>query len=216
MKPTSLFNVHRRQMVERHLRARGIGDERVLAAMGEVSRELFVGADQQDAAYDDCALPIAAGQTISQPYTVAFMCEAARLSPHDKVLEVGAGSGYGAAVLARLVHEVYTVERIPELTEEARTNLAAAGCRNVHVATADGSMGWPEHAPYDAILVTAAADALPTALVDQLAPGGRLVIPIGTGGQTMYRYTRLDHGLRRDDLGGFAFVPLIGAYSAER
>lgn len=215
MQPQLSNEFRRRRMVEDQLRARGIGDERVLAAMDRVPREAFVDVDQQDSAYDDCALPIASGQTISQPYTVAYMCEAARIGPADKVLEIGTGSGYGAAVLSQLAREAYSVERLPELASEARRRLAELGYRNVHVATADGSLGHPEGAPYDAILVTAGAVTLPPALVEQLAPGGRIVIPIGDGesGQTMCRFTDRRGRLEEENLGAFAFVPLIGAYA---
>jgi protein-L-isoaspartate(D-aspartate) O-methyltransferase len=215
MRQVPLFDELRRQMVEDQLRPRGIRDERVLAAMSRVPREAFVDNDWKYAAYHDCALPIDCGQTMSQPYTVAYMCEAAAISPTDKVLEIGTGSGYGAAVLSRLAREVYTVERVPELAEAARKRLVDLGYRNVQVATANGTLGSPESAPYDAILVTAAAVTLPEALVEQLAPGGRIVIPIGDydSGQTMYCFTRSDRGLEAKDLGAFAFVPLVGAYS---
>jgi len=200
-------------MVEHQLRARGIGDERVLAAMNRVPREAFIDAALRDSAYADGALPIGEGQTISQPFTVAFMAEAARIRPTDRVLEIGTGSGYGAAVLSQLAAEVHTIERLPDLAEGARRHLAAAGYPNVHVVTGDGTSGLPEHAPYDAIVVTAGAVSLPEALVEQTAAGGRIVIPIGEfhAGQTMYRFTRRDGRIDSESLGGFAFVPLIGA-----
>lgn len=215
MQQSLSFDARRRQMVEDQLRPRGIRDERVLAAMSCVPREAFVGKDWIHDAYDDCALPIAGGQTISQPYTVAYMCEAAAISPSDRVLEIGTGSGYCAAVLSHLAREVYTVERLPKLAAEARRRLSDLGYGNVHVATANGSLGLPANSPYDAILVTAAAVSLPQALVEQLAPGGRIVIPIGDydSGQTMYRFTRRESELTAEDLGAFAFVPLIGAYT---
>jgi protein-L-isoaspartate(D-aspartate) O-methyltransferase len=204
-------------MVEYQVRARGIRDMRVLAAMSRVPREAFVDAAQQWSAYADCALPIGEGQTISQPYTVAFMAEAAQIAPTDRVLEIGTGSGYGAAVLAHLAAEVYTIERIPELADAACRRLAEQGYRNVRVVTGDGSSGLSEHAPYDAIIVTAGAVSLPEAYVAQLAPGGRIVIPIGElySGQTMYRFTKLDGRLEADDLGEFTFVPLVGVYAEE-
>ena len=207
------FAEQRRRMVDEQLRRRGIRDERVLAAMRLAPREAFVPAGLLATAYDDHAMPIGSGQTISQPFTVAYMCEAAQLTGGEKVLEIGTGSGYGAAVLAHLAREVYTVERLPELADEARRRLTELGYDHVHVATGDGSMGWPEHAPFDAIVVTAAATKLPPALVEQLAPGGRIVIPIGPagGGQIMYRFTNRDGELKAEDLGDFAFVPLIGA-----
>lgn len=214
MRPNRSFDELRRQMVDEQLRARGIRDERVLHAMSGVPREAFVGDDQVDAAYADCALPIGSGQTISQPFTVAFMCEAAQIAPDDKVLEIGTGSGYGAAVLSCLARAVDTVERLPELADEARRRLNEQGYSRIRVFTADGSLGRPQDAPYDAILVTAGADSLPPALVEQLAPGGRLVIPIGDyADQTMYRFTRTADGMQTENLGEFAFVPLVGAYS---
>lgn len=201
----------RRRMVERQIAARGVDDPRLLEALRTIPREAFVPPERQDEAYADCALPIEAGQTISQPYTVAFMIDALRLTGVERVLEIGAGSGYGAAVLGALAAEVHTVERLERLAESARRRLAALGCRNVRVHHGDGSLGLPELAPFDAICVTAAAPALPPALVAQLADGGRLVAPIGDlGGQRLLRVVRHGAELRTDDLGGFAFVPLIG------
>lgn len=207
----------RLRMIESQLRSRDIDDPRVLDAMNRVPREAFVLDEDRSAAYDDHAMSIGHAQTISQPYTVAFMCQAAQLTGDEKVLEIGTGSGYGAAVLSLLSREVYTVERIPELTEQARRRLEAMGYDNVHVATADGTLGFPAGAPFDAIVVTAGADVLPEALVKQLAPGGRIVIPIGEygGGQTMYRFTKRDGELTAEDLGAFSFVPLIGAYTRD-
>jgi protein-L-isoaspartate(D-aspartate) O-methyltransferase len=210
------FAEKRRWMVKYQLRAGGIHDERVLAAMGRVPREAFVPDSELAAAYNDGALPIGRGQTISQPFTVAYMCQAAMLTGSEKVLEVGTGSGYGAAVLSRLVREVDTVERLPELANQARQRLDKLGYRNVRVAVGDGSLGWPQPSLFDAIVVTAGAESLPEALIQQLAPGGRLVIPIGEfrGDQTMYRVTRRDGELRMEDLGVFTFVPLISSCSA--
>lgn len=200
------------QMVERQLVARGISDERVLQAMREVPREEFVPESQRNFAYDDGALPIGQGQTISQPFTVAFMCEALRLEPADSVLEVGTGSGYGAAVLSRIARSVQTVERIPELAQQARERLERMGYANVAVHLANGSLGMKEAALFDAIGVTAGAERLPQAYLDQLAEGGRIVIPLGRTphNQSMYRFTRHDGELVVDNLGGFMFVPLIG------
>jgi protein-L-isoaspartate(D-aspartate) O-methyltransferase len=211
------FTELRREMVDLQLRARGIRDERVLAAMNRVPREAFVDAAHRCSAYADCALPIGEGQTISQPYTVAFMAEAAQIAPTDRVLEIGTGSGYGAAVLSHLAAEVYTVERLPDLAAQAGRRLAERGYADVHVLTRDGTSGLPEHAPYDAIVVTAGAVSLPEPLVAQLAPRGRIVIPIGEFhlGQTMYRFTKVDGRLEAEALGEFAFVPLIGAYTEE-
>lgn len=167
-------------MVERQLRDRGIADARVLAAMERVPRELFVPPDLRDRAYDDAALPIGAGQTISQPYMVALICEQLALAGGERVLDVGTGSGYQAAVMAELAGEVHSVERIPALADRARSALAAAGYGDrVHVHVGDGTLGLPEHAPYAAIAVAAAAPGIPEALYGQLEPGGRLVVPVG-------------------------------------
>ncbi|MGE3776821.1 MAG: protein-L-isoaspartate(D-aspartate) O-methyltransferase [Pirellulaceae bacterium] len=204
----------RRLMVEQQLRQRGIADERVLAAMVRVPRERFVPEEIVEHAYDDAALGIHCHQTISQPYTVAFMAEALELTGNEIVLEIGAGSGYGAAILSQLAREVHTVERIPELAAECRERLRLLGYANVTVHTTDGSLGLPQHAPYDGIVVTAGAPQLPAPLVEQLAIGGRLVIPIGTArsSQQMTRFTRYPDGLVEERLGHFAFVPLIGTY----
>ena len=200
-------------MVARHLEARGIEDPLVLQAMGVVPREEFVSEPLKEFAYEDSALPIEAGQTISQPYIVARMIELLELEPTDKVLEVGAGSGYAAALLARLAREVVALERDAELAELARGRLAALGCANVELRCADGSLGCPERAPFDAILVSAAAAGrVPPALLAQLAPGGRLVAPVGAehGEQTLLRIEkRADGGLDSRDLGAVQFVPLV-------
>lgn len=202
-----------RSELVRHLRNRGIADERVLAAMSIVPREAFVPEDLLDRAYEDHALPIGLEQTISQPFTVAFMCQALQLRGHETVLEIGTGSGYGASVLSRLVSWVYTIERLPELAEQARRRMRRLGFHNVEVRIGDGSLGWPDAAPFDAIIATAGAEHCPAAYRDQLAEGGRIVIPIGPAPrrQTLVRYT-LRHGeLVTESLGDFAFVPLIGA-----
>jgi protein-L-isoaspartate(D-aspartate) O-methyltransferase len=170
----------RHRMVERQLRWRGIGDERVLAAMERVPRELFVAPGLRDSAYDDAALPIGSGQTISQPFMVALICEQLALRGDERVLDVGTGSGYQAAVLAELAAEVHSIERLPELAERARASLAAAGVgARVHVHVGDGTRGLPEHAPFAAIAVAAAASAPPPSLYEQLEERGRLVIPVG-------------------------------------
>jgi protein-L-isoaspartate(D-aspartate) O-methyltransferase len=208
------FEEARRRMVERQLVARGIVDPLVLAAMGKVPREKFVSARQAGLAYRDGPLPIAEGQTISQPYIVARMTAAVRLMPTDRVLEIGTGSGYAAAVLAEIVADVYTVERLPMLAERARQRLVELGYVNVHVLTGDGTLGWPEHAPYDAILATAGGPRAPQALLDQLAIGGRLVIPLGPDPyeQRLVRIVRATaEDYEREDLELVAFVPLIGA-----
>jgi protein-L-isoaspartate(D-aspartate) O-methyltransferase len=171
----------RARMVEWQLRRRGIADERVLDAMGRVPRERFVSLDQRDGAYADAALPIGGGQTISQPYMVALICEQLALHGTERVLDVGTGSGYQAAVLAELAGEVHTIERIPELAESARANIAAAGYGGrVHLHVGDGTLGVPEQAPFAAIAVAAAALEAPPALYQQLEPRGRLVVPVGS------------------------------------
>jgi protein-L-isoaspartate(D-aspartate) O-methyltransferase len=207
------FAEQRRQLVEWIARA-GISDRRVLQAMERVPRERFVDERERSVAYRDHALPIDCGQTISQPYTVAFMCEAMRLTGSERVLEIGTGSGYNAAILSELAAEVYSIERIPHLAEQAMRRLNELGCRNIHVATGDGTLGWPDGAPFDAITVTAAAKVLPQAYVDQLAEGGRIVIPIGSPeeGQTMFRYTKRCGRIDEEQLGRFQFVPLIGRH----
>jgi protein-L-isoaspartate(D-aspartate) O-methyltransferase len=198
-------------MTQQQLRERDIADERVLAAMEHVPRELFVPFDLKDRAYDDAALPIGAGQTISQPYMVARICEALALVGTERVLDVGTGSGYQAAVLAELAHEVHTIERIAELAETARANLSAAGYRNVHVHVGDGTRGLPEHAPFGAIAVAAAAPELPPSLYEQLEPRGRLVIPVGRR-----RVQRLELVVRSPEGPAVVksvpcrFVPLVG------
>ncbi len=204
------FDLARHNMVVEQLERRGIRDPRVLEAMEWVPREEFVPTDLADLAYEDRALPIGLEQTISQPYTVAFMCQEAHVSADDKVLEIGTGSGYGAAVLSLLAREVHTVERIEELFRTARERLAAFGRGNVHTHLDDGTLGLPSEAPFDAIIVTAGAEALPTAYQQQLADGGRLVIPIGPpASQQMIRLTRRGDQFTRDNLGSFGFVPLI-------
>lgn len=204
------FDTARRAMVRDQLSARGIADARILAAMGEVPRERFVPPHLHRHAYDDCALPIEADQTISQPYIVALMAEAAAIRPEDRLLEVGAGSGYAAAVLGRLAREVIAIERHAQLARLASERLAALGYANVRVIGGDGTRGVPEAAPFDAILVPAAAAEPPPALLDQLGEGGRLVMPVGGSVcQTLVRLTRTTRGLVRDEYGPVAFVPLI-------
>jgi protein-L-isoaspartate(D-aspartate) O-methyltransferase len=208
------FTSQRRVMVDEQLRRRGISDERVLVAMNQVPRQEFVPPGMQASAYDDGALPIGQGQTISQPYVVAFMAEVAQIKPDEKVLEVGTGSGYAAAVLGLLAREVHSVERIAELAAEAKERLQRLGYANVFTHLSDGTEGLAAHAPYSAIMVPAAAQAPPQPLLDQLDDGGRLVIPIGErgGGQRMKRFTRRGSALEAEDLGPFAFVPLIGEH----
>ena len=194
-------------MVEQ-LRLRGITDERVLAAFAKVPREAFVSPEQIAHAYDDVPLPIGGGQTISQPLVVAMMAQAMALRGHERVLEVGTGSGYAAAILACLAARVDTIERLPELADRARPRLPA----NVHLHVGDGSLGLPELAPFDAILVSAAAPSTPPALLAQLAIGGRLVLPVGPAhDQQLACITRTEAGHERKDLGDVRFVPLVGA-----
>jgi protein-L-isoaspartate(D-aspartate) O-methyltransferase len=201
----------RRLMVERQLRGRDVVDERVLAAMERVPRELFVPEDLRDRAYDDAALPIGGGQTISQPYMVARICEALALNGNERVLDVGSGSGYQAAVLAELVAEVDTIERIPELAELARANLAAAGYGRVRVHLGDGTRGLPERAPFDAIAVAAAAPDLPRSLYEQLEERGRLVVPVGRHGiQRLQVVVRSPEGPAVVRSVPCRFVPLVG------
>jgi protein-L-isoaspartate(D-aspartate) O-methyltransferase len=198
-------------MVERQLRGRDVTDERVLAAMERVPRELFVPEELRDRAYDDAALPIGGGQTISQPYMVARICEALGLAGPENVLDVGTGSGYQAAVLAELGAEVDTIERIPELAEIAGRNLAAAGYDRVRVHVGDGSRGLPDRAPFDAIAVAAAAPELPRTLYAQLKPGGRLVVPVGKYGiQRLEVVIRSPEGPAVIRSVPCRFVPLVG------
>lgn len=199
-------------MVDLQLRRRGIEDEAVLAAMGSVPRELFVPEDRLDLAYEDSALPIGEGQTISQPFMVARTCELAALQGRERVLEVGAGSGYQAAILGRLARSVVAIERIPSLAAGARAALEAAGADNVRVVVGDGSIGAPDDAPFDRIVVAAAAPSVPPALLDQLADGGRLVIPVGPRYMQRIQVIEKQRGsFRESDADGCVFVPLIGA-----
>ena len=198
-------------MVEHQLRARGIEDERVLAAMGRVPRELFVPDEYRARAYDDAALPIGHGQTISQPYMVAKICETLALQSGQKALDVGTGSGYQAAVLAELGAMVVTIERLPELAEQARANLAAAGYGRVEVVVGDGTLGLAERAPFDGIAVAAAAPGFPQTLYEQLRPGGRLVVPVGgTRAQRLELIVRSPEGPAVIHSVPCRFVPLVG------
>jgi len=200
-------------MVETQIAPRGIADPAVLRAMERVPRHRFVPVEYHYQAYADHPLPIGYGQTISQPYIVALMTQLLRLSPEDRVLEVGTGCGYQAAVLAEIVAEVYTVEIVPQLAEEAGRRLAELGYSNVHAREGDGYEGWPEHAPYDGIIVTAAALETPPPLIEQMADGGRLIIPVGAsfGYQELWLLEKEGEKVRRTSYGGVLFVPLTRA-----
>jgi protein-L-isoaspartate(D-aspartate) O-methyltransferase len=205
------FSAARAKMVERQLRRRGISDERVLAAMEAIPREEFVPADIRDKAYADSALPIAAEQTISQPWIVAAICQALELAGPERVLEVGTGSGYSAAVLARLASHVVSIERHEQLAHTAESALGALGVRNVELLVGDGSLGVPERSPFDAIAVHATAPAAPPALIEQLAEGGRLVLPIAAPEIDLLTVIRRrGQGTEAETIGPCRFVPLIG------
>jgi protein-L-isoaspartate(D-aspartate) O-methyltransferase len=206
------FLAKRQVMVERDIKGRGVSDPRVLEVMGRIPRHRFVDRRQAQQAYSDHPLPIGEGQTISQPYVVALMTEALRLKPTDRVLEIGTGSGYQAAVLASLVREVYSVEIRKELADSGRNRLAELGYRNVQVRYGDGYFGWQEAAPFDAIIVTAAANHIPPPLLKQLKEGGRLILPLGstTFSQTLTLVTRQGAKLKVEQLGAVSFVPMAG------
>lgn len=199
----------RREMVENQIRRRGITDEKVLQAMLKVPRHLFVLESWRELAYSDEPLPIGEGQTISQPYIVAYMTAALNLQSDEKVLEIGTGSGYQTAILAEIVAEVYTVELIPELSRRAQAVLQELGYTKIHFRIGDGTLGWPEYAPYDAILVAAAPASVPVPLVEQLKVGGRMIIPVGVDFQELVLVTRKKKGWDEKRLIGVRFVPLI-------
>jgi protein-L-isoaspartate(D-aspartate) O-methyltransferase len=209
---TQPFATERFSMVESQLRQRGIRDERLLAAMSKVPRHEFVSQQNWNEAYADHPIPIAEKQTTSQPYMIAAMVQAAEIKSGDRVLEIGAGSGYQTAVLAELASQVFAVERYASLTETAQKTLERLGYRNAKIVTGDGSLGLPEAAPFDAIIVSAAAPSIPQALVDQLALGGRLLIPIGEADQQVLQLVQrnADGGTSVRTLEGCRFVPLIG------
>jgi len=207
------FSKTRLKMVEEQLVARGIKDPRVISAMRKVPRHLFVEEALQGQAYSDHPLPIGEKQTISQPYMVALMTEALQLKGNEKMLEIGSGSGYQTAVLAELAEKVFSVERIRSLAIRARNLLFSLGYFNVEIKIFDGTYGWLEQSPFDAILVTAGAPDIPQPLIDQLTVGGRLVIPVGDASiQDLFRVTKTEEGTRKEDLGGCRFVKLIGKY----
>jgi len=209
------FSRLRTHMVQRQIAGRGIRDRYVLDAMSSVPREAFVEASLAERAYDDTPLPIEAGQTISQPYIVALMIEAAGLRPGDRTLEIGAGSGYAAAVMAQIAAEVFAIERHEELAQLAAERMQHLDYHNVSIRHADGSRGWPEEAPFDAILVAASGPHVPDVLMQQLAVGGRLVMPVGepNGVQSLMKVVRTSaEEFTRENLGAVRFVPLLGAH----
>jgi protein-L-isoaspartate(D-aspartate) O-methyltransferase len=208
---TSEFASERQKMVDEQLRPRGVRDERVLTAMKKVPREEFVPENLRAQAYADSALPIGHDQTISQPFIVAFMTEQLRLQPSDRVLEIGTGSGYQVAVLSELVKDVYTIEIIEPLAKEASARLARLDYNNAHVKVGDGFQGWPEVAPFDAIIVTCAPDKVPPPLTQQLKDGGRMIIPVGAGiDQQLYLLEKKNGELAQTAILPVRFVPMMG------
>jgi protein-L-isoaspartate(D-aspartate) O-methyltransferase len=204
------FAAQRQRMVEKQLKFRGIKDERVLAAMAKVAREEFIPVDARPSAYEDGPLPIGYDQTISQPYVVAFMTEQLRPKPSDRVLEIGSGSGYQAAILAELVADVYTIEIVKPLAKSAEATLQRLGYNNVHIKAGDGYKGWPEEAPFDAVIVTCAPEKVPQPLVDQLKEGGRMVIPVGERfAQQLYLLEKKDGQLKKSVTLPVRFVPML-------
>ena len=209
--PASDFAARRQRMVQQQLMTRGISDDRVLTAMAKVPREEFVPADVKASSYADQALPIGEGQTISQPYVVAFMTQQLRLSSGDRVLEIGTGSGYQAAVLAELAAHVYSIEIVEPLAKTAETTLQRLGYKNVHVKVGDGYKGWPELAPFDVIIVTCAPDHVPQQLTDQLKDGGRMIIPVGNRfAQELYLLEKKNGQLKESVTLPVRFVPMVG------
>jgi len=213
MDEEAFYTQERLRMVEEQIQARDIYDERVLEAMRKVPRHRFVPPEHWHLAYADCPLPIGQNQTISQPYIVSLMTELLLLGGNEVILEIGTGSGYQAAILSLLAREVYTIERHQHLATQAAEVLAELGLTNVHVYVGDGSLGWPEHAPYDGVIATAAAPRVPKPLLEQLADGGRLVIPVGgRGGQYLERWLRQGEKFKHEQGVPVAFVPLLGEY----
>jgi len=206
----------RNRMVERQIEARGIQNPRVLAAMREIPRHIFIPPPYDRSAYEDSPLPIGNGQTISQPYIVALMTDLIRPEPNDNVLEIGTGCGYQAAILATLVKKVTSIERIPAVAELARSNLNALGISNVEIITSDGTLGYPENAPYNRIIITAATPSVPKPLIEQLAENGRLVAPVGGREiQELVVLSRCKGVISQEHHGGVRFVPLIGEHGWE-
>jgi protein-L-isoaspartate(D-aspartate) O-methyltransferase len=217
VRPDGDFAGRREMMVRDQIEARGVNDPAVLGAMRRVARHEFVPVEFQASAYDDRPLPIGQGQTISQPYIVALMTELLEMKPGQRVLEIGTGSGYQAAVLAELGAEVYSIEIIPKLAESARATLARLGYKTVQVRTGDGYLGWAEASPFDGIIVTAAPAHVPQPLIDQLKPGGRLVVPEGTWDQNLVVYAKTADGrLRRSEVLPVRFVPMTGRAQKEK
>ncbi len=205
------FRIARQNMVRSQITGRGIRDTRIIAALIEVPRHLFVDPGMQSSAYSDNALPIYQGQTISQPYMVAIMTEQLDVKTSDKILEIGTGSGYQAAILSRLSKQVYSIERHPELAERALKNLAAAGIENVKIFCGDGTLGWPEEAPFDKIIITAGAPSIPQTLMDQLSEGGRMVIPVGNRHiQSLQVVDKINNKPEVRQSIDCVFVPLVG------
>lgn len=216
MTEEAAYKRERERMVREQLLSRDIRDERVLEAMHQVPRHLFVTPENRHLAYADGPLPIGSGQTISQPYIVALMSQLLKLEGDETVLEIGTGSGYQSAVLSHLAVEVHTIELHESLAKKAQATLEELGLTNVHVHIGDGSKGWPEAAPYEGIIVTAAAPQVPRPLFDQLDEGGRLVLPVGSrGGQYLERWTRQDAEFKREQIAPVAFVPLFGEHGWE-
>jgi len=210
------FEAQREHMVRTQIEARGVRDPRVLEAMRRVPRHRFAPEGVQAAAYTDAPISIGWGQTMSQPYIVAYMTEAAAIEPGDRVLEIGTGSGYQAAVLAEMGAEVYSIEVVPALYHRTRALFEDLGLENVHLRLGDGHAGWPEAAPFDAIVVTAAPDVVPPRLVEQLAVGGRMVIPVGRGDQDLRVLRKLPGGLREESSLAVRFVPMVHATGPEQ
>jgi protein-L-isoaspartate(D-aspartate) O-methyltransferase len=204
------YREDRLRMVENQIRRRDVRDPRVLRAMETVPRHLFVRPEDLSFAYSDSPMPIGHGQTISQPYIVALMTEILELEPTHRVLEIGTGSGYQAAVLSLLAREVYTVEFVEALGTQAEKRLASLGCANVHVRIGDGYAGWPEEAPFDAIIVTAAPETVPKTLIDQLGDGGRMAIPVGSYFQVLFRIVKRGGQTTEEKIADVRFVPMVG------